>query len=80
MEIITDISHHISEIKRGVDKMIGQRKAANLLENEEDKAIAYDTKVRVSAEQIRTHIDKLEFLIDDELWPMPKYRELLFIR
>ncbi len=80
LEIITNISHHISEIKRGVDKMINERKVANKLEDEEAKAIAYDTKVRITAESIRTHIDKLELLIDDELWPLPKYRELLFIR
>lgn len=80
LEIITKISHHISEIKRGVDKMIGQRKLANSMKDEEAKAIAYATQVRGIAMQIRTHIDKLEFLVDDELWPMPKYRELLFIR
>ncbi|MBN1650264.1 MAG: glutamine synthetase III [Bacteroidales bacterium] len=80
LEIITNISHHISEIKRGVDKMINERKVANNLVDEAAKAVAYDTKVRVTAESIRTHIDKLELLIDDELWPLPKYRELLFIR
>jgi glutamine synthetase len=80
LEIITAISHHISEIKRGVDKMTEQRKQANSLEDEEAKAIAYDEQVRVSAEQIRKHIDKLELMVDDELWPLPKYRELLFVR
>ncbi len=80
IDIITKISQHISDIKKGVDKMIDERKAANRLEDEEAKAIAYDKKVRVSAEQIRGHVDKLELLIDDELWPLPKYRELLFIR
>jgi len=80
LDIITKISHHISEIKKGVDKMIEERKAANKLEDEEAKAIAYDEKVRVTAEEIRRHIDKLELLVDDELWPLPKYRELLFIR
>lgn len=80
LDIITKISHHISEIKKGVDKMIDERKAANKLEDDEAKAIAYDQKVRVTAEEIRRHIDKLELLVDDELWPLPKYRELLFIR
>ncbi|MFH1000843.1 MAG: glutamine synthetase type III, partial [Bacteroidota bacterium] len=80
LEIISNISHHISEIKRGVDKMIEQRKKANRLEDEEAKAVAYDTQVRVSAEEIRTHIDKLELMVDDQLWPLPKYRELLFVK
>lgn len=80
LEIITDISQHISEIKKGVDKMIEERKVANRLTDEEEKAIAYDEQVRVTAEQIRRHVDKLELLVDDELWPLPKYRELLFIR
>ncbi len=80
LEVITKISQHISEIKKGVDKMIAQRKAANKLEDEEAKAIAYDEEVRISVEEIRVHVDKLELLIDDELWPLPKYRELLFVR
>jgi glutamine synthetase len=80
LEVITKISQHISEIKKGVDKMIAQRKAANKLEDEEAKAIAYDEEVRISVEEIRAHVDKLELLIDDELWPLPKYRELLFVR
>lgn len=80
LEIIAAISHHISEIKKGVDKMTNERKLANLIEDEEAKAIAYDEKVRISAEQIRVHIDKLELMVDDQLWPLPKYRELLFIR
>jgi len=80
LEIIAAISHHISEIKRGVDKMVNERKMANKIEDEEAKAIAYDEKVRIVAEQIRVHIDKLELMVDDQLWPLPKYRELLFIR
>lgn len=80
LEIISNISHHISEIKRGVDKMIEQRKKANRMEDEEAKAVAYDTQVRVSAEEIRVHIDKLELMVDDQLWPLPKYRELLFVK
>ncbi|MBN2237225.1 MAG: glutamine synthetase III [Bacteroidales bacterium] len=80
LDIITNISHHISEIKRGVDKMIEQRKVANRIEDEYEQAVAYDQQVRITGEQIRRHIDKLELLVDDELWPLPKYRELLFIR
>lgn len=80
LDIITDISQHISEIKKGVDKMIEERKVANKLKDEEAVAKAYDEQVRVTAEQIRVHVDKLELLVDDQLWPLPKYRELLFIR
>jgi glutamine synthetase len=80
LEIIAKISHHISEIKKGVDQMINERKLANKLEDEMGKAIAYDTKVRPWLIQIRRHVDKLELQVDDELWPLPKYRELLFVK
>jgi glutamine synthetase len=80
LEIIGKISHHISEIKKGVDQMLGERKVANKLEDEMEKAIAYDTKVRPWLNIIRRHVDKLELLVDDELWPLPKYRELLFVK
>ena len=80
LDIITRISHHISEIKKGVDKMIIARKMANNIEDEETQAITYDTNVRPLGEIIRRHVDKLELLVDDELWPLPKYRELLFVK
>jgi len=80
LDIITHISHHISEIKKGVDQMINERKIANKIEEEEEKAVAYDTKVRPLGDIIRRHVDKLELLVDDELWPLPKYRELLFVK
>jgi glutamine synthetase len=60
--------------------MLGERKVANKLEDEMEKAIAYDTKVRPWLNIIRRHVDKLELLVDDELWPLPKYRELLFVK
>ncbi|MBO5871929.1 MAG: hypothetical protein J6Q75_04710, partial [Bacteroidaceae bacterium] len=60
--------------------LIGARKVANRLETEREKAIAYHDNVAPLIEEIRTHVDKLETIIDDELWPLPKYREMLFIR
>ncbi len=80
LDIITHISHHISEIKKNVDFMINERKVANKIEDELDMAVAYDTKVRPLLDVIRRHVDKLELLVDDELWPLPKYRELLFVK
>jgi glutamine synthetase len=53
---------------------------ANHLESEREKAIAYHDNVAPLIEEIRTHVDKLEMIVDDELWPLPKYREMLFIR
>ena len=80
LDIITKISHHISEIKKGVDKMIDARKIANVIEDLEVQSISYDTQVRPMGDVIRRHVDKLELLVDDELWPLPKYRELLFVK
>lgn len=80
LEIIAEISHRISEIKKGVDQMIEERKIANKIEDEMEQAIAYDTKVRPWLDVIRRHVDKLELQVDDELWPLPKYRELLFVK
>lgn len=80
LQTIKNISEHISQIKSLVDEMVEQRKIANALENVEDQAEAYLNKVLPFFEQIRYHVDKLEMLVDDELWPLPKYRELLFSR
>jgi glutamine synthetase len=80
MEMITEISEHISAIKKNTDEMIEARRKANKLEDARDKAIAYCDKVRPYFDEIRTHIDKLEMLVDDELWPLPKYRELVTIK
>lgn len=80
LDIITHISHHISEIKKNVDYMVNERKIANKIEEAQELAVAYDTKVRVLFSVIRRHVDKLELLVDDQLWPLPKYRELLFVK
>ena len=80
METITEISEHVSWIKTFVNEMIEARKVANRITHAEDKAFAYCDKVKPYFDKIRDHVDKLELLVDDELWPLPKYRELLFIR
>lgn len=77
---IESISEHISEIKSGVAAMVDARRKANKIENEREKSIAYHDDVAPKMETIRYHIDKLELMVDNEIWPLPKYRELLFIR
>lgn len=78
--IIEKISEHETFIIENVDKMIEARKVANKIESEREKAIAYYNTVAPLLEEIRYHVDKLETIVDDEAWPLPKYRELLFIR
>jgi glutamine synthetase len=79
-KIIRNIARHISAISDKVEKLIEMRKVANRIESERSKAIAYHDGVVPLMEEIRTHIDKLELIVDDEMWTLPKYRELLFIR
>ncbi|GAB4317577.1 MAG: glutamine synthetase III [Bacteroidales bacterium] len=78
MLTIKEISEHVEKIKDLVAEMLEERKKANRLEDPEEKAVAYDSRVAPFLDAIRYHIDKLELMVDDELWPMPKYRELLF--
>ena len=80
MDLIRKISSHISSITEQTKQMIDERKAANVIEDHEEKAIKYCKNVKPFFEQIRYHCDKLELLIDDELWPLVKYREMLFTR
>ena len=80
LNTIKDISNHISSIKDDVEMMTEARKEANLIEAVHQKAIAYKDEVKPYFEKIRYNVDKLEMLVDDELWPLPKYRELLFIK
>lgn len=80
MELIEDISKRIESINSDVTKMINERKKANVLTDSEKKAQVYCTKVKPFFEDIRYHCDKLELLIDDELWPLTKYRELMFTK
>ncbi len=78
--LIKEIGRHISTIKSKVNDMIEARKKANVIDDVVEKAIAYDETVFPYLAEIRYHIDKLELIVDNELWPLPKYRELLFIR
>lgn len=80
LDTIEKMSHHMDVIKTETDAMIAARKAANRIESEREKAIAYHDNVVPAMETIRRHIDKLELMVDNEMWPLPKYRELLFIR
>ena len=78
--IIRRIADHTSYIKEHVDTMIEARKVANKITDEREKAIAYHDTIAPMLEEIRYHIDKLELIVDDQMWTLPKYRELLFIR
>lgn len=80
MEIIEDIANRTIFIKEKVDEMVNTRKIANKIESEREKAIAYHDRIVPMMEAIRYHIDKLELVVDDQIWTLPKYRELLFIR
>lgn len=78
--MIKKISEHVAFISNTVKEMIEARKVANKICDTREKAIAYDEKVFPYLDEIRYHIDKLELMVDNEMWPLPKYRELLFIR
>ncbi len=80
IELIKTISKYISEIKKQTNDMIEERKIANNVEDTMEKAKIYNTKVKPYLTSIRYFIDKLELIIDNEIWPLPKYRELLFNR
>jgi len=79
VEIITDISEHVTIIKKSVDEMIEARKVANKIDDHRKQAAEYCHKVQAFFQVIRYHADKLELLVDDEIWCLPKYREMLFI-
>lgn len=80
IELIKEIGGHISSIKAKVKDMTEARKVANVIESGKEKAVAYETSVKPYLDDIRYHIDKLELIVDNKLWPLPKYRELLFVR
>ncbi len=79
MVMIEKMAEHMQVIKDKVNAMVEARKVANHIEQERAKAIAYHDTVVPYLDEIRYHIDKLELMVDDEMWPLPKYRELLFI-
>ncbi|MEO8823002.1 MAG: glutamine synthetase III [Ginsengibacter sp.] len=80
LQILQKISEHVDVIGTRVKEMIEARKVANNIENSRERAINYCDEVKKHFEVIRYHVDKLELLIDDELWELPRYRELLFLR
>jgi glutamate--ammonia ligase len=80
LKIIEEIAERTEHIETMVENLVEARKVANKIESEREKAIAYHDTVAPIIEDIRYHIDKLELIVADELWTLPKYRELLFIR
>ena len=80
VELIEAIASHTAFIKEHVDAMVEARKVANRITDEREKAVAYHDTVFPCLDEIRYHIDKLELIVDDRMWTLPKYRELLFIR
>lgn len=80
LKSIKEMASHMNVIRDEVEAMVEARKVANRIESEREKAIAYHDTVVPRMEAIRYHIDKLELMVDNEIWPLPKYRELLFIR
>ena len=80
IELLTKISEHLNLMKKSADIMLKERKLANKIAHAEEKAIAYCDNVKIHFDEIRYHADKLELLVEDELWPLPKFREMLFTR
>ena len=80
LALISEISKRVKAIEEGVQELIDARKVANKIESEREKAIAYHDTVEPLMDKIRYEIDKLESKVDDEVWTLPKYREMLFIR
>lgn len=80
LELIKTISEHITTIKAKVNDMTEARRIANKIENTRERAMQYSNSILPFLEEIRYHIDKLELIVDNEMWPLPKYRELLFSR
>jgi len=80
LAIINKLSTHLGIVKTNIDKMLEERKVANGIEDHREKAIAYDLSVKSHFDLIRYHADKLEQIVDDSVWPLPKFRELLFLK
>ncbi len=80
LAIINKLSEHLTIVKTAIDAMLEQRKKVNSIEESREKAIAYDEKVKSYFDTIRYHCDKLEQIVDDSVWPLPKFRELLFLK
>lgn len=80
LAIIEALSKHIFEIKSNIDAMLEARKKTNTIEDNREKAISYDENVKVYFDTIRYHVNKLEQIVDDSVWPLPKLREILFLK
>ena len=80
LDIINRISEHVNFIKTNTEQMVNERKKANVIDDLRQRAIDYDEKVKSFFQPIRYHVDKLEQLVDDKEWTLPKYRELVFLR
>lgn len=80
VSIINKLSQHLAIVKNSTDAMLEQRKKVNTIEDTREKAIGYDEKVKSYFDEIRYHADKLEQIVDDSVWPLPKFRELLFMK
>ncbi|MCB9226717.1 MAG: glutamine synthetase III [Chitinophagales bacterium] len=80
MDLLERMSGHINEVEQGCAAMLAERKVANKIEDASKRAKYYCDKVKPYFETIRYHIDKLELIVDDKLWPVPKYREMLFLK
>ena len=78
--LVRKISSHINAVSREVQEMVEARKKANRIEDLREKAIAYHDNVLPFLDSVRHNIDELELMVDNQMWPLPKYRELLFIR
>ena len=79
MSLIKQIGEHNTFVIENVERLIEARRVANRIKNDRERAIAYHDTVAPLIEEIRSHVDQLELIVDDELWPLPKYREMLFI-
>lgn len=80
IKIIREIAERTTLIESGIEELVNARKVANKIENQRERAITYHNTIAPKMEKIRYQIDKLELVVSDELWTLPKYRELLFIR
>ena len=79
-EMIVTYFRSYLKYQKLVNEMVEERKKANVIEDNYKKAMAYESKVKPYLDEVRYHIDKLELIVDNEIWPLPKYRELLFTR
>ena len=80
IDMIVEISERVSSVLKGVSEMTEARKIANKIESIRDKSLAYCDTVKPFFEEIRYSVDKLELMVDNEMWPLPKYREMLYVR